>query len=420
MDFLIISVKIERKGEIVMRQPLNHPVRTIMTPGPVEAYPSVLRTMGTPILGQFDPAFLTIMNEVKDMIRESFQTKNEEAFAIDGTSRSGLEAALISLINPGDKVLVPAYGRFAYLLVEICERAKAEIILLEKEWDSVFNEEDIIEAIKEHQPKILAMVHGETANAQMQPLKSIGAYCQKNGVFFVVDAVATYGGVTIQVDDWGIDIAIAGTQKCLSVPSGLSLITYSDRVKKEINTRYQKELGLGNDQRNDNPISSNYLDLTQLQRYWSSERINHHTEATSMIYGLHEGLRLYCNEGFTERAKRHELNDQAIVAGIEAMGLGIYGDKTTKVPTVIPVVIPEGVDGEAVRTMLLEEFGVEIASSFGRLAGKIWRIGNMGFSSRKENVLHVLAALEAVLIYYGATIHTGKAVQAALDVYLHN
>lgn len=400
-----------------MREPLNHPIRTIMTPGPVEAYPSVLRTMATPILGQFDPAFLTIMDEVKDMIRESFQTKNKEAYAVDGTSRSGIEAALIALIKPGDKVLVPAYGRFAYLLVEICERAQAEVIVLEKEWDSVFKEEEIIEAVKKHNPKILAMIHGETANGQMQPLAKIGEYCQSTDVLFVVDVVATYSGVEIKVDDWGIDVAIAGTQKCLSVPSGLSLITYSARAEKEITKRYQKELGLGDDCRNSDFISSNYLDLSQLQKYWNSERVNHHTEGTSMIYALHEGLRLYCNEGFKARADRHKLNDAAIVAGIKAMGLGIYGDESTKMPTVTPILIPEGVDGESVRKMLLDDFGVEIASSFGPLAGKVWRIGNMGFSSRKENVLHVLAALEATLIAHNAHINVGKGVQAALAVY---
>lgn len=394
------------------------PTRTIMTPGPVEAYPSVLRVMGTPILGQFDPAFLKIMQEVKEMIKVPFQTKNEEAFAIDGTSRSGLEAALIALIEPGDKVLIPAYGRFAYLLGEIAERAKAEVIFLEKDWDSAFEQEKVIKAIQEHQPKIVAMIHGETANGQMQPLDKIGAYCREHDLFFVVDTVATYGGVEIKVDDWKIDIAIAGSQKCLSVPAGLSLITYNNRVKEVIEKRYQLELGLSKKIRNTRHISSNYLDLSQIQRYWSEQPINHHTEATSMIYALHEGLRVLINEGIESSYARHILNDQAINAGIEAMGLKIYGDMDTKMPTVTPIMIPQGIDGENVREMLLNEFGVEIASSFGPLKGKVWRIGNMGYSSRKENVLHVLGAVEAVLLYQGAKIQSGKAVQSALEVYL--
>ncbi|MBP1040784.1 alanine--glyoxylate aminotransferase family protein [Vagococcus sp. BWB3-3] len=400
-----------------MIEPFMTPIRTIMTPGPVEAHPSVLRAMGTPIVGQFDPTFLKVMDEVKEMIKVPFQTKNKQAFAIDGTSRSGLEAALIALIEPGDKVLIPVYGRFAFLLGEICERAQAEVIYEEKEWDGVFSQETVIDMIDHHQPKIVAMVHGETANGQMQPLDKIGPYCQNHNIFFVVDTVATYGGVPIKVDEWGIDIAIAGTQKCLSVPSGLSLITYNDKVEKVLDSRYQKELGLSKEFRNDRHIASNYLDLSQLQRYWSSERINHHTEATSLIYALHEGLRLLLNEGIDNSYARHQLNDQAIVAGITAMGLEMYGDPETKMPTVTPIMVPEGIEAESVRSMLLEHFGVEIASSFGALQGKVWRIGNMGFSSRHENVLHVLGALEATLLYHGATLNRGQAVQAALTIY---
>ncbi|OJG89792.1 aminotransferase, class V [Enterococcus saccharolyticus] len=392
-----------------------------MTPGPVEANPVALKAMSSRILGQFDPAFLTIMDNVKEMIKLPFGTTNKEAFAIDGTSRSGLEASLIALIEPGDKVLIPAYGRFAYLLGEIAERAKAEIMYLEKDWTATFDQQVVIDAIDEFQPKIVAMIHGETANGQMQQIDKIGQHCRNNDVFFVVDMVATYGGVPLHVDEWCVDIAIGGTQKCLSVPAGMSLVTYNDRVEAVLNSRYQKELGLSKDDRNDNHISSNYLDLSQLQRYWSSERINHHTEATSMVYALHEGLRSIINEGLENVYARHALNDKAIIAGIQAMGLGFYGDLSTKMPTVTPVMIPDGVgDGEAVRELLLNQFGVEIASSFGDLKGKLWRIGNMGYSSRHENVLHVLTALEGALTYYGAPIKQGEAVKAALVIYENN
>lgn len=393
------------------------PIRTIMTPGPVEAHPSVLRKMATPTVGQFDPTFLKIMDDVKEMIKVPFQTKNKQAFAVDGTSRAGLEAALIGLINEGDKVLLPAYGRFSYLLGEIAERAKAEVVYLEKDWYEPFTQEEIIEAIKKHQPKIVTLVHGETANGQMQPVDKIGQYCQQNDIFFVVDVVATYGGVPLDIDVWGIDIAIAGTQKCVSVPSGLSLVTYNDKVEKVLTARYQKELGLGKDIRNDNPVSNNYLDLSQIQRYWGPERINHHTEATSMIYGLHEGLRLLLNEGMENVWARHALNDKAIVEGIKAMGLDIYGNPASKMPTVTSIIVPEGFNCDQIRTTLLNEFGVEIAASFGPLSGKVWRIGNMGFSSRKENVLHVLGAFEAALTFHNIPVKQGAAVQAALAVY---
>lgn len=198
----------------------------------------------------------------------------------------------------------------------------------------------------------------------------------------------------------------------------MSLVTYNERVEKILTSRYQKELGLSKDVRNQNHISSNYLDLSQLQRYWNSERINHHTEATTMIYALHEGLRTMINEGIENVWARHELNDRAIIAGIKAMGLGFYGDTDTKMPTVTPILIPEDAqDGEDIRKMLLNVFGIEIASSFGNLKGKVWRIGNMGYSSRRENVLQVLGALEAALIYYGAKINKGEAVKAALELY---
>jgi (S)-ureidoglycine-glyoxylate aminotransferase len=391
--------------------------RTIMTPGPVEAHPVVLQAMTNRILGQFDPNFLTIMDEVKEMIKQPFGTKNKEAFAIDGTSRSGLEAALIALIEPGDKVLIPVYGRFAFLLGEICERAQAKVKYVEKDWQSPFSPKDVIKEIDAFEPKIVAMVHGETANGQMQPLAEIGQYCRSQDIFFVVDMVATYGGVPLAVDDWCVDIAIAGTQKCLSVPSGLSLITFNERVETVLDARYQKELGLSKTDRNDRHIMSNYLDLSQLQRYWNAERINHHTEATSMIYALHEGLRMLLNEGLDRAFQRHLINEKALMAGIEAMGLSIYGEKATKMPTVTPIFIPEGVDGEQVREDMLHNFGVEIASSFGDLKGKIWRIGNMGYSSRKENILHVLAALEGTLLHHQAPISGGKSLLAALDYY---
>lgn len=403
---------------IYMYKEFDIPQRTIMTPGPVEAHPKVLRAMSHTILGQFDPAFLAIMNEVKEMIKVPFGTKNEQAFAIDGTSRSGIEAAMIALIQPGDKVLIPAYGRFAYLLAEIAERAQADVVLFEKEWDSPFEQSEIIQKIKEVQPKMVAMVHGETANGQIQAMDQIGAYCQENNHLFLVDMVATYGGVKIEMDNWGVDIGIAGSQKCVSVPSGLSLISFNKRTQDIIESRYQKELGLSKTERNDNFISSNYLDLSQLINYWNDNRINHHTEATTLIYGLHTGLRLMLDEGMENVYKRHELNNQAIIAGIKAMGLGIYGEESTKMATVTPILVPEGVDPDKVKNFLLEHFGVEIAGSFGRLIGKIWRFGNMGFSSRRENVLQVLGAFEAALIYHGADIQAGKAVKAALDVYV--
>lgn len=401
---------------------LQTPPRMIMTPGPVAVDPRVLRAMSTPILGQFDPAFTNIMNEVMEMTREIFQTNNEWAFPIDGTSRAGIEAVLCSIIEPGDKVLIPIFGRFGYLLTEICERYGADIYTIDRPWGAVFNPEEVIKEVKRIRPKIVAIVHGETSTGCMQPLKEIGIACRENDVLLVVDAVATIGGTEVKVDDWFIDAAIGGTQKCLSIPSGMAPITYNKRIEKVILSRKKVEKGIATEADLRSPakhrtIFSNYFDLSQLQDYWSPRRLNHHTEATSMLYALREGLRIVLQEGLENRFHRHRLNEKALMAGIKAMGLNLYGDNRCKLPTVTCVEIPKGIDGEAVRNMLLSDFGIEIASSFGPLQGKIWRIGTMGYSCQKENVLIVLTALEAVLNYYGVPIHRGEAVQAAISVY---
>lgn len=401
-------------------QEINSPLRTIMTPGPVEVDPRVLRAMSTPILGQFDPAFTQMMNETMEMLRQVFQTKNQWAFPIDGTSRAGIEAVLCSVLEPGDKVLIPIFGRFGHLLTEIAERNGAEIHIIECKWGEVFDQEEIINEVKRVKPKVLAIVHGETSTGCMQPLDKIGPACRELDVLCVVDAVATIGGTEVKVDEWQLDAVIGGTQKCLSVPSGMAPITYNDRVERVLLARKKVERGVAQEQdRRDvqQPIRSNYFDLSQLQDYWGPRRLNHHTEATSMLYALREGVRIVLQEGLEERFERHRLHEKALIEGIKAMGLKLFNDVSWKLPMVTCVTIPDGIDGESVRTMLLGQFGIEIASSFGPLHGKIWRIGTMGYSCRKENILFVLAALEAALIRHNASIQIGKGVQAALDVY---
>lgn len=401
---------------------LNTPIRTIMTPGPVEVDPRVLRALSTPILGQFDPAFTSIMNDVMSMIQQVFQTKNKWAYPVDGTSRSGLEAVLASVIEPGDRVLIPVYGRFGHLLTEISERYGAEIHLLQCEWGEVFDPDVIIAEMKKVRPKIVALVHGETSTGCMQPLEKVGKACREHDILFIVDAVATIGGADVQTDNWYIDAVIGGNQKCLSVPSGNAPITYNERVEKVLNARKKVERGIATDvelaeTKAYAPIRSNYLDLAQLQDYWSPRRLNHHTEATTMLYALHEGLRIVLEEGLEKRFARHQYHEQALMEGIKGMGLELFGDKRWKLPTVTCINVPEGIDAESVRSMMLEQFGVEIASSFGPLQGKIWRIGTMGYSCRKENVLFVLASLEACLIRHGVKLPVGQALQEALNFY---
>ena len=399
---------------------LSPSLRTIMTPGPVEVDPRVLRALSFPILGQFDPEFTSLMNETMAMLRELYMTDNEWCYPVDGTSRSGIEAVLVSLIQPGDKVLVPIYGRFGHLLVEISERCGAEVLFFETEWGTVFDPEEVIKAIHAHKPSLVAMVHGETSTGQMQPLADIGKACRDLDILFVVDAVATIGGTPVETDAWYLDAVMGGTQKCLSVPSGMAPLTYNSRVEQKLMSRKTVERGLRDAtsaRAEGRTIASNYFDLSQLQDYWSSARLNHHTEATSMLYGLHEGLRILLQEGLEARFQRHLMNERALVAGIQGMGLQLYGDMSSKLPVVTCITIPEGIDGESVRSMLLNDFSIEIASSFGPLKGQIWRIGTMGFSCQRKNVLHVLGALEAVLLRHRHVLPAGEAVQAALDVY---
>ncbi|WP_018924036.1 pyridoxal-phosphate-dependent aminotransferase family protein [Salsuginibacillus kocurii] len=395
--------------------------RTIMTPGPVEADPRVLRALSYPIVGQFDPEFTNLMNETMKGTRKLFQSNNHWAYPIDGTSRAGLEAVLSSVIEPGDELLIPIFGRFGYLLTEIAERCGGVVHNIECPWGQVFDPGDVIQAVERVQPTIVAMVHGETSTGCMQPLADIGQFCRKNGQLFIVDAVATIGGVDIPTDDWCIDAIIGGTQKCISGPSGMAPICYNERVEEKINTRKQVEKGIrdaGQDEDDhDRRIQSNYFDLTQLQDYWSPRRLNHHTEATSMLYALYESLRVIQEEGLQNRVYRHQLNEKALVAGLKAMGVSIYNDFAHKLPVVTCIEVPDHVEENSVRQMMLDEFGVEIASSFGPLKGKIWRIGTMGYSCRKENIYHVLFAFEAALVAHGVDIAHGEAVQAAREVF---
>lgn len=399
---------------------INPSPRTLMTPGPVEADPRVLRAMGAHILGQFDPEFTALMNETMEMERYLFQTENKQTYVVDTTSRGGLETVLTGAICPGDKVLIPAFGRFGYLLSEILERCGAEITLLEREWGTVFAPEEIEEALKKDSYKAVACIHGETSTSMMQPLDELGKICERYGALLIVDSVATLGGAEVKVDEWKLSACISGTQKCVSAPSGAALITYNQQIEDIVKLRKRVEKGIRteSDLAGSLPhIPSNYLDLGQLEDYWSPRRLNHHTEATSMQYAVHEALRCIMEETLEARFARHKLNDQALTAGLTAMGLTIFGDLEHKMPVVTAINIPEGADGKAIRSMLLNEFGIEIATSFGPLDGRILRIGNMGYSSQKRNILILLGALGAVMQRNGVKVSTDAGVSAAMDVY---
>src|SRR3954471_763756 len=391
-----------------------------MGPGPVNADPRVLRAMSAQLVGQFDPAMTRFMNETMELYRGVFRTANEATVVVDGTARAGIEAVLVSLIEPGDRVLVPVFGRFGHLLAEIASRCGGVVETIETEWGTVFTPEAIEEAVKRHRPKLVAMVHGDTSTTMAQPLDEIGAICRRYDALLYVDATATLGGVDLPVERWGIDAVTAGLQKCLAGPPGTAPITFNERVERAVQRRKHVEAGIrpaGFEPGVGARIQSNYFDLAMLMDYWGEARLNHHTEATSMLYAAHECARILLGEGLDAAFARHAVASRAVVAGLEAMGLRLFGDLQHKMANVTGVHIPEGVDGEAVRRSLLEDFGIEIGTSFGPLRGRIWRIGTMGYNARKQNVLICLGALEAVLQRAGFHASPGAAVQAALDAY---
>lgn len=399
---------------------LNPLPRLLMGPGPINADPRVLRAMSMPLLGQFDPQFTGYMNEVMALMRCLFQTQNRWAFVVDGTARAGIEAAMVSLIEPGDRVLVPIFGRFGHLLHEIAGRCGAEVATIDTEWGTVFEPEAVEDAIKRHRPKLVAIVHGDTSTTMAQPLADIGAICRRYDCLLYVDATATLGGVDFPVDAWNIDIATAGLQKCLSGPPGSAPITFNEKVERTVLRRKHVEAGIradGAGAANGPRIQSNYFDLPMLMDYWGEARLNHHTEATSMLYAARECARIVLREGLDNAFARHEAASKAMITGLEAMGLRVFGDRAHKMANVTGVHIPDGVDGEAVRSAMLDDFGIEIGTSFGPLKGRIWRIGAMGYNCRRQNILITLGALEAVLRRAGFACKAGAGVDAAYAAY---
>jgi (S)-ureidoglycine-glyoxylate aminotransferase len=397
---------------------LNPPPRLLMGPGPVGVDPRVLRAMSMPMLGQFDPAFTAYMNETMELIRQLYRTKNKWSLLVDGTARAGVEAILVSIISPGDKVLVPSFGRFGFLLAEISKRCGGEVVTIERDWGSVFTPDEIEAAIKQHRPRVLAVVHGDTSTTMAQPLDQIGAICRKHDVLLYTDATASLGGMNVAIDAWQVDAASSGLQKCLSGPPGSSPVTVNERIVEVVKRRRHVEGGIrpANFVDGDGPvIQSNYFDLGMIMDYWSEMRLNHHTEATSMLYAAREAIRIVLAEGLDECFARHRLASDAITAGLTEMGLKLFGDQANKMPNVTGVYIPDGVNGDAVRSMMLNDFGIEIGTSFGPLHGKIWRIGTMGYVCRKESVLMCLAALEVCLRQAG--FRAGSGTDAALAVY---
>ncbi|WP_264876421.1 pyridoxal-phosphate-dependent aminotransferase family protein [Vibrio agarivorans] len=399
---------------------LNPPQRMLMGPGPINAYPRVHQALSQSLIGQYDPVMTGYMNQVQSLYRGVFHTQNQQTMLVDGTARSGIEAVLVSVLEPGDKVLIPVIGRFGHLLCEIANRVGAQVKTIDIEWGEVCMPDQVEAAIKSFQPKLVATVQGDTSTTMNQPLAEIGEVCKKYGVLYYCDATASIAGNELKVDEWHLDAVSAGLQKCLGGPSGSAPITLSDQCAAVINQRKHIEAGIRADHHINGQgkmIQSNYFDLAMIMDYWGPERLNHHTEATSMLYAARECARLFLEEGPDTVIARHKQAGDALAAGLVAMNLELFGNQTYKMNNVVGVYIPANVDGDAVRGELLSRFGIEIGTSFGPLHGKIWRIGTMGYNARQECVLTTLAALEAVLIKHRANINPGQAVAAAIEYY---
>lgn len=396
---------------------IDPPQRLLMGPGPINAHPRVLRAMSADLLGQFDPEMTGFMNQVMALYRPIFGTQNQWTMLVDGTARAGIEAALVSLVAPGDVVLVVNFGRFGLLLTEILQRIGAIIETVEAPWGEVVPLDRIADGIARVHPKVVATIHGDTSTTMAQPLDGLGELCRAAGALSYVDATATIGGMAIAADRWGVDVVTGGLQKCLGGPSGSAPITISDKAAEHIARRRHVEQGIrmvgivdGAGPR----IGSNYFDLAMIMDYWSEKRLNHHTEATSMLYAARECARVALGEGLEGRYARHAAAGRAVTAGLRAMGLTVFGGDRHRMTNVTGVYIPDGIDGETVRKAMRELFEIEIGTAFGPLQGRIWRIGAMGYNAMKHKVLLTLAALESCLALQGFALPMGEAVPAAI------
>ncbi len=399
---------------------IDPPQRLLMGPGPVNAHPRVLRAMSADLLGQFDPEMTEYMNQVMALYRPIFGTQNRWTMLIDGTARAGIEAALVSMVAPGDTVLVINFGRFGLLLTEILGRIGAVIETVDAPWGETVPMEAIAAAITKTGPKVVATIHGDTSTTMAQPLDGLGDLCRAAGALLYVDATATIGGMELATDRWGADIVTGGLQKCLGGPSGSAPITISEGAAELIFARRHVEAGIRAAGMVDGAgprIGSNYFDLAMIMDYWSDKRLNHHTEATSMLYAARECARIMLAEGLEARYARHAAAGRAMTAGLRAMGLTVFGTDATRMTNVTGVHIPQSVDGERIRTAMREQFEIEIGTAFGPLAGKIWRIGAMGYNAAKHKVLITLAALELCLRMEGFMLPSGEAVGAAMEAW---
>ncbi|MFO1417356.1 MAG: alanine--glyoxylate aminotransferase family protein [Methylotetracoccus sp.] len=381
----------------------NPPVRTLMGPGPSDVNPRILEAMSRPTIGHLDPAFVGMMDEMKILLQYAFRTSNELTFPVSAPGSAGMETAFVNLVEPGDKVIVCQNGVFGGRMKENVERCGATAIMVEDDWGRAVDPNKVEQALKANpDASILAFVHAETSTGARSDAATLTRLAHEHDCLVIVDAVTSLGGIPLKVDEWDIDAIYSGSQKCLSCAPGLSPVSFGARAVERIRGRKTK-------------IQSWFLDLSLVMSYWGggAKRAYHHTAPINGLYGLHEALVILQEEGIENAWKRHEDLHLALRAGLEAMGLSFVVPEGERLPQLNAVYVPQGIDEAAARGALLNRFGLEIGAGLGALAGKVWRIGLMGFSASPRNVVFCLAALESVLADLKAPVDQGAAIPAA-------
>ena len=364
--------------------PFDPPRRLLLGPGPSEVAPAVLAALGRPTIGHLDPAFLGLMDELRAMLRDAFETTNALTLPMSGTGSAGMETVFVNLIEAGERVVVGVHGVFGRRMAEVARRAGADVVTVEAAWGTPLDPDAVRDAARAHGAKLIAVVHAETSTGVVIDLAPYRAICDELGALLVVDAVTSLGGVPVGVDRVGIDAVYSGTQKCLSCPPGLAPVSLSAAAEARLTARKS-------------PVASWYLDLTLIRQYWGEARVYHHTAPINMLYGLHEALRLLHVEGLATRVARHHDVAQALYRGLDALGLEPLVAAPHRLAPLTTVKVPAGVDEARVRRHMLTHFGVEIGGGLGPLAGKVWRIGLMGHGATTVSVTTCLAALEDAL-----------------------
>jgi alanine-glyoxylate transaminase / serine-glyoxylate transaminase / serine-pyruvate transaminase len=384
---------------------LAPPMRLMMTPGPSSIDPRVYRALAAPIVGHLDPWFKSCMDETQELLRQVFQTENRITMPLSASGSGGIEAAVVNTLEEGDQAVVCVNGYFSDRMYETALRTAAKVTKVEAPMGRAVDPDDVRKAVAGKRIKILGLAHGETSSGVVTALDPYRKLADELGALLVVDTVASLAAEPLDVDKQRLDIVFSGSQKALSAPPGMSPITISPRAEEVLRNRKTK-------------VQSWYFDLTTAMNYWGKDRLYHHTPPISLIYALREAMRLTIEEGLEIRWERHRINQQALIAGVEAMGLELLvKNPTERLVTVTPVMVPAGVDDVKFRNRLLDEFNIEIAGGIGPLKGKIWRLGLMGYCAQRANVLLLLAAMEHVLYAQGARVPPGAGVAAAVRNY---